>query len=122
MQPRSVSVAVTTVADGSATAYSEAIQGRILAIQYVKDDFAAGVDFDVTLEDSEQELWDEDNVDADKTVYPRRQVHDTVGAGLTYDGTRTVNEPVVTRGAERVKIVIAAGGNAKNGTFHITYG
>lgn len=114
-------VSVTTAADGSATAYSNVVNGRILSIQYAKDDFADGVDFTITAESTGRTLWSQENVNASAEVLPRQQVHDTSGNALTYDGTRKVCEPIAVAN-ERVKIVIAAGGNAKSGTFHITIG
>jgi hypothetical protein len=114
-------VSVTTAADGSATAYSNVVNGRILSIQYAKDDFADGVYFTITTETSGQDLWVDMNINASETVHPRTQVHDTTGSALTLDGTRKNVAPVVVAD-ERIKIVIAAGGNAKSGTFHITVG
>lgn len=56
------------------------------------------------------------NINASESVYPRRLVNDQVGAPIaaTYDN--------IYLGSDRVKIVIAAGGNVKTGTFHILMG
>jgi len=117
-------VDVVTAADGSATAYSAVVNGRVLSIQYVKDattPFSDGVDFTVTGEITGTTLWSELNVNASKAVAPREQVHSTAGVGLTYDGTRAVCEPVGFA-EERVKIVIASGGDTKKGRFYILVG
>ena len=82
---------------------------------------ADGVDFTITTEASGQNLWVDTNINASEVVHPRAQVHDVDGSALTFDGTRKVCEPIAVAN-ERVKIVIAAGGNAKSGTFHITVG
>lgn len=114
-------VSVTTIANGSATSYSSVVNGRILSIQYVKDDFADGVDFTITCETTGRTLWSQDNVNASAEVLPRAATHSTAGVAATYDGTRAVLEPVVVAN-ERVKIVIASGGATKSGTFYITIG
>lgn len=113
--PQSVSVTVTTASDGSATAYSDPIRGSILSIRYVKTDFSDGVDFNITTETSAQTLWAQNDVNASATVYPKLLNDDTAGADLTgeYDHVRAFNE--------RIKVVIASGGNAKSGTFEILY-
>lgn len=114
-------VTLTTDANGAATGFTPVVTGRVLGIRYVKDDFANGVDFTITAEATGENLWIEENVNASKSVYPRAQVHDLAGVGRTYDGTRTVGEPV-TIANDRVKIAIAQGGNTKSGTFHVLIG
>lgn len=115
-------VAVTTIADGSAVAYSPVISGTIETIRYVKDDFANGVDFDVTLEATGEVVWDQDNVNASATVAPRQATHDTTGTAALYaaGGTAVLDRIVAVH--DRVKIVIANGGAVTSGTFHIVVG
>ncbi|HUX02261.1 MAG TPA: hypothetical protein VMY35_14950 [Phycisphaerae bacterium] len=114
-------IEVTTAVGGAVTAYSPVITGRILAIRYAKTDFAAGVDFTITVESSGEGLWTEENVDASKIVYPTAQVHDVVGQTLTMEGSEPLTDRIHVAN-DRVKIVIAAGGDAKTGTFHILVG
>lgn len=114
-------VSVTTDSSGNATAYSPVITGRILAIIYTKDTFAAGVDFTITVEATGEGLWTESNVNASKTVYPRVQVSDQVGSGVTYDGTNEIYEPIAVA-KDRVKIVVAQGGDTKAGSFDVVVG
>lgn len=116
MYVKRATVTVTTAADGTATAYSARLSGKLLGIAYAKIDFAAGVDFTITSENTGENLWVDTNVDASESVYPRRLVQDTAGANIaaTYDN--------IYLGSDRVKIVIAAGGNVKTGTFHILMG
>lgn len=117
MHVKGFTITPTTDASGDATEYSDTIHhGEILAVIYTKDDFADGVDFDISLEDTEQELWDEDDVNASATRYPRVQVHDTTGTALTLDGTRIAYTRIPVY-RERVKVVIANGGDTKSGTF-----
>lgn len=108
-------VSLTTDSSGNATGYTSAFRGRLLNIVYTKDDFAAGVDFAITLEDTGLGLWTESNVNASKTVAPTQLTQDQVGA----DGTA---RDYVFNPNERVKIVVASGGDTKSGSFVVIYG
>lgn len=112
-------VPVTTAADGSATFYSPGISGEIHSIRYVKGDFSDGVDFTITGEASGENIWTEANVNASTTRYPRAPTHGQDGAASLYAAGGTGVQARIGLGADRVKIVIASGGNAKSGTFHI---
>ncbi len=112
-------VSVTTAADGTATAYSPVITGKISTIRYVKTDFDNGVDFVITLEATGEILWDEDNVNASASRAPRQPTHDTVGAASLYAAGGEPVEDHIVAARDRVKIEIAQGGNVKSGTFHI---
>jgi hypothetical protein len=115
-------ISVTTAGDASATGYTdEPVNGYIHSIQYVKTDFADGVDFDVTGEVSGIEVLNQDNVNASTVVYPRVQVQSTTGTASTYDGTRAVQDKIVIAN-ERLKWVVASGGAAKTGTLYIIVG
>lgn len=119
MNAQRLVVPVTTIADGSATAYSPVVSGRIETIRYVKTDFDNGVDFTITAEATGETLWSQLNVNASATVAPRQPTHDTAGvASLFAAGGAAVNDGIVLAN-DRVKIVIAQGGNVKSGTFHI---
>lgn len=123
MYVRRHTVAVTTAADGSATAYTDVeVNGRVLMIQYVKDTFDNGVDFTITGAITGLGLWTDSNVNASETVAPRQPVHDQVGAALLFAAGGTAQSEPIYLAGERVKIVIAQGGNAKSGTFYITVG
>lgn len=126
MYPQRHTVTVTTAADGSATAYTEyAVTGAVLSIQYVKPvsgSFDNGVDFTITAEATGQGLWTDTNVNASETVCPRQPTHDAAGAALLFAaGGAAVNDHIYLAN-ERVKIIIAQGGNAKVGTFYVTVG
>lgn len=112
-------VPVTTIADGSATAYSPVVSGRIETIRYVKTDFDDGVDFTITAEATGETIWSQVDVNASATVAPRQPTHSTAGVAALYAAVgQAVNDGVVVAN-DRVKIVIAQGGNVKSGTFHI---
>lgn len=115
-------VTVTTDAAGDGTGYTPVITGKIKQIRYVKSNFDNGVDFDVTLEATGEVLWDEDNVNASKSVAPRIATHTTLGVAAVF---AAAGEPVLdclTAARDRVKIVVANGGNVKSGTFHVVVG
>jgi hypothetical protein len=110
-------IAVTTASDGSATAYSgRTFNGRLVAIQYTKTDFTDGVDFTITSEESGQTLWTQSDVNASVMKYPLTQACSTAGVAATLDGTRALLVPIAITN-ERIKVQIAQGGNAKQGSF-----
>lgn len=112
-------VTVTTAADGTVTAYTPRLSGKIHQIEYVKTDYADGVDFTITGEATGVGLWTEANVNASAVRAPRQAAHSQVGAALLYAaGGTAVTDPVALAN-DRVKIVLAQGGNAKVGTFHV---
>jgi hypothetical protein len=113
-------VDITTAADGSATAYTPVVKGRIQSISYVKDGttpFDNGVDFTITTEDSLQGVWAELNVNASKTVAPRQATHDNAGVASLFAAAGDSVEDHIVAATERIKIVIAQGGNVKLGRF-----
>jgi len=111
-------VTVTTIADGSATAYTPNFSGKISQIRYVKTDYAAGVDFTITSEATGETIWTQADVNASATVAPRQATHSTAGVAALYAGGGTAILEPIAIAADRVKIVIAQGGDTKVGTFH----
>lgn len=111
-------VAVTTAADGSATAYTPHVPyGRVVNVIYTKDDFDNGVDFTITGDVTGQNIWTEENVNASKNVAPRQPTHSQAGVAALYAGGGSAVNDLIRVVNERIKIVIAQGGNAKDGTF-----
>lgn len=117
-------VSITTSTGGGATGYTPVITGTIRNVVYTEastpNDFSTTVDFTITLEDSGIGVWTESDIDASKTVSPTQPIHDQVGA-LRSSSTAAANDlggPIVAA-RERVKIVIAQGGDSKEGTFRI---
>src|SRR5574340_111386 len=113
-----VAVTVTTVADGSATAYSDVLTGKLSQIRYVKTDFANGSTFTITAEATGETLWAESNVDASATRAPRQATHSTAGVAALYAGGGTAVNDKIALANDRIKIVIASGGATKTGVFH----
>jgi hypothetical protein len=117
---RRFSVPVTTNAGGAATAYTPFLSGYIHSIEYLKTDFADGVDFTITGEATGRTIWAESDVNAAKVCNPRAPTHSTAGvAALFASGGTAVNDRVALS-RDRVKIVIAQGGNTKSGAFVVT--
>lgn len=114
-------VPVVTAADGSATAYTPTITGRVLSIRYVKTDFADGSTITLTSEATGETIWTEANVNASATRAPRQATHSTAGAAALYAATFAVNDHIALA-IDRVKIVVASGGSVKTGVFHILIG
>ncbi|MEY9466303.1 hypothetical protein ABH973_006716 [Bradyrhizobium ottawaense] len=112
-------VPVTTAADGSATVYSPWLSGYVHEIHYIKTDFADGVDFTITAEQTGETIWAQSDVNAAAVKAPRQATHSTAGVAALYaSGGVAVNDRIAL-GRDRVKIVLAQGGNAKSGAFHI---
>jgi hypothetical protein len=117
-------VTVTTDASGDAIAYAPSAgraRGRLESIQYQKVDFADGVDFTITDEETVESLWTDTNVNASEIVRPRAPVMDQAGAARLYaDAGTAVPDKIAI--VSRIKIVIAQGGNAKSGIFRFLVG
>lgn len=120
MAARTYRVSVTTAADGSATVLSPPLGGRLAQIHYIKTDFADGSTFTITSDATGQTLWSESGVNASTVRMPRAATHSTAGAGSLYAaGGTAVNDMIRLGRPDKVKIVIASGGNAKTGVFLI---
>lgn len=117
-------VSVTTDGSGDGIGRTPDVTGRLLGIHYVKPgagSYSDGVDFVVTNETTGEIIWDEDNVNASASRYPRTGVHDTAGVAATLDGTRAMREPIYLAN-DKIKIVVAAGGATKVGSFIVVVG
>jgi hypothetical protein len=113
-------VAVTTAADGSATVYTDGpVTGKISQIRYVKTDFADGSTITLSSEATGETIWTEAAVNASATRAPRQATHSTAGVAALYAAAGAAVNDKIALANDRVKIVIAAGGDSKVGTFHI---
>lgn len=113
-------VPVTVSSGGAAEVYTPVLSGKLVSIRYVKDDFSDGVDFTITAEATGETLWTEENVNASATRHPRAATASTAGAASLYASGGTAVNDKIALSQDRVKIVIASGGNATSGTFHVT--
>ena len=119
MASRRFAVPVVTAADGSFTGYTPFLSGRIAQIHYLKTDFADGVDFTITAEATGETIWTESDVNAAKVCRPRGATHSSAGVASLYAASGTAVNDMIRLSRDRVKIVIAQGGNAKSGAFHV---
>ena len=117
--PQRYAVDLTTNGSGAATGYTATVNGELVQIEYVKTDFADGVSFTVTSERTGQTLWAESNVNASAVRAPGQQIHTTSGAAVigATGGPSVAYLPLVN---DRVKIVVASGGDTKTGTVYVT--
>lgn len=118
--PRRFTISAVTIADGSVTAYSPYLSGAIESIQYVKTDYADTVDFTITAEATGETIWTESNVTAAAIKHPRAAVHSTAGVAALYAAGGTAVQDKVVLARDRVKVVIASGGDTKTGSFIVT--
>lgn len=119
MSIRRFEVAAVTNGSGAATVYTPFLTGYIHAIEYVKTDYADGVDFTITAEATGETIWAESNVNAAKICLPRAATHSTAGVAALYAAGGTGVLDKIALGRDRVEIVIAQGGATKTGTFII---
>lgn len=115
-------VSLTTDTGGDATGYTPPVNGRVLTVIYDKTDFATGVDFAITAEDTGQGIWTEADVNASATRAPRQPTHDDVGVASLYAAGGEPVEDHIYLADERVKIVVSNGGSTKSGSFTVIVG
>lgn len=119
-------VSVTTDASGDFTGYTPVVKGEVLQVRYIPDGTSpldTGADLDITCEQSGVVVANHDNIGTSAFTKAYRQAsHGVDGTAALYAaGGAAVNAPIVAA-SERLKLVIANGGNAKSGVFHIYVG
>ncbi len=117
MAIRKFTVSLTTDASGDVTAYTPYLSGLVQQVIYTKTDFADGVDFTITVEGTGETVWTESNVNAAVAKLPRAATHSTAGVALLYAAGGAAVAGQIAIGRDRIKCVIAQGGNAKTGTL-----
>lgn len=123
VEKRQVSVTVNSSGDG--TGYTENVTGRILSVIYEKASsggYDNGVDFVVTVEETGQIIWDEDDVNASAIRAPRQPIHSQVGVAALYAGGGSPVLDHIVLANQRIKVVVASGGDTKTGTFKFLVG
>lgn len=126
MHAERLQVAITTDASGDATAYSAALTGRILGIRVVVPG-SGGIentaDFTITAEATGEQILTVANVNGSQSYYPRVPTHKAAdGAAELYAAGGTNVRGTIVLVNDRVKIVVAQGGNAKTCTVHVIVG
>lgn len=122
MNLQTKNVTLTTDASGNASVDTAPVKGRIFSVIYNKDDFADGVDFNLSTKNTNQNVWVENDVNAAKSVSPRQPLHDTSGAGSLYASGGEPVEGHIYAVDEPITITVANGGDTKSGSFTIIYG
>ncbi len=119
----SESVSITTAADGTVTAYTAKVYtGRVMKISY-GGEFDATLDTAITTAVTGQTLWTETDVAKAATFRcPRDPTHSSVGVASLYVASGTAVEDYIHVVNERIKFVLAQGGNAVTGTFRVYIG
>jgi hypothetical protein len=117
---------LTVDASGDATVYtSDPVMGRVLQLRYVPDGTSpldTNADLTITGEITGVAVATLSNIGTSAfTKVPRQATHGVTGTALVYAAADAVSEPVYLAG-ERVKCVVAQGGNAKTGTLYVTVG
>jgi len=115
-------VTATVDASGSVTAYSPRCSGLLHAVHYVPDGstpYDNTVDMTITSEATGESILTRSNVSAAFNARPRVPTSDAAGTASLYAAGGTAIQDKIALGNDRVKIVLAQGGNAKTGAFHI---
>lgn len=119
MATRRFVVTAVTDASGNATVYTPPVSGYIQTIRFVNTDLASTVDFTVTAEATGEAIWSQSDVSASTTVAPRQATHSTAGVAALYASGGTAVNDRIALSRDRVKFVLAQGGNTKSGKFHV---
>ena len=112
-------VSITVNSSGDGTDYTPVVTGLISTIRYVTTDYDNGVDFTITAEATGETILAVTNITASTTWAPRQATCTTAGVASLYAGSGTAVNDKIAVANDRVKIVVAQGGNATSGAFHI---
>ena len=120
-------VAVTTDASGDVTAYTDQqVNGEVVAIRYVPPGASpldTGADVTITGTDSGTPILTITNLGTSAvSMAPRQATVTTANAAALYAAAGTAVNDRIGISGEKIKIVVAQGGNAMSGKFHITIG
>ena len=111
-------VAITTATDGSATVYTDNVyNGNVKVIQYTKGTLATTADLTITADNTGLPILTKANATASENFFPV-QPADVVADGTASSLTEV--SPVLVD--ERIKIVVAQGGNTAAGSITVIVG
>tara|TARA_R100000808_G_scaffold8956_2_gene24947 strand:+ start:9133 stop:9504 length:372 start_codon:yes stop_codon:yes gene_type:complete len=112
------SVEITTDSGGDATVYlGSNLRGFVMSIRYEPGTLATGADLTITGENSGVPILTVTNGGTSNVAYyPRALVNQVADAAAASTGTELI--PLVD---DRVKVVVAQGGNAVTGTITLVY-
>jgi len=109
-----VSVAVVTDESGDAVFYTQALNGMVRSVRYIKPSSGGldnNSDIDIVTDKGAVVVWDKDDLAASAVIYPMVQAQDNTGTDVAGSYAPI---PVCD---ERIKITVANGGDALAGTF-----
>lgn len=119
-------VAVLTDGSGDFSGFTPLVSGRVWQVCYTPDGTSpldTGADLDITGESSGVVIANHDNIGtAAFTRAYRQATHGVDGSASLYAAAGEPVETPVVVANERIKVAIAQGGAAKQGTFHIYVG
>lgn len=118
-------VSLTTDASGAATGYTPVVSGRVLGVRVVvpgSGGIEATADITITAEATGQAILTLTNQNGSGSYYPRVPTHDTAGAAALYAAGGTAVLDAIAVGQDRIKIVVAQGGDTKACTVHVLIG
>lgn len=118
---------LTTDASGNATVYSSQVaHGTVRQIRYVPDGstpLATGADLTITAEGSGLPIATLTDIGVSAANWaPRQATHSTVGAASLYAAAGTAVTDQIALAQERIKVVVAQGGNTLTGALYIWVG
>ncbi len=120
MAKRRFTVPAVVSSGGTGTFYTPVFSGHVESIQYVKTDYADGVDFTITLEATGETVWTESNVNLAVIKHPRAATHSTAGVASVYVAAGEAVLDYVAAGSDRIKFAVASGGTSTTGAFVVT--
>ena len=113
-------IAKPTTVTATGTGYTPYFSGYIESIEYVKVDYADGVDFTITADVTGEAILSLTDQNSSVIKRPRAATHTTAGAAAVYASGGTAVNDRIALSRDRVKVAIAQGGNGKTGTFIVT--
>jgi hypothetical protein len=120
---RRYTITAVSTSGSVGTFYSPYVSGYLESIAYTKDGttpYTNGVDFTITSEATGEAIWVDTNIDATETVLPSAPTCSVAGVASLYAGSGEAVNTRIALGRDRVKIVLAAAGATKTGTFVVT--
>lgn len=115
-----VSTTITTDASGNATVYlGSKLKGYLVALNYFPGDLATGTDLTITAETSGAPILTKVNMGtANSYLYPRALPTNANSATGPLGTVPTERIPLM---GERIKVVVAGGGNTLTGSIEAVY-
>lgn len=116
-------VAITTAADGSATAYTPVVSGYLRAIAYVphaSTPLDTNADVTITANTSGLALLTITNIGLSAlSIHPRAATVGVTNVAALYAAAGTAVNTEIPVADEAIKVVVAQGNSAKSGTFYV---